>query len=58
MTKVGFYQTLNLRHGSNTDDGGEHGGRYISVSKEGIVNFWTMDMSLIRSCSVSNNDFC
>ena len=51
LTKVGFYQNLNLRHG-NLHDEGEHGGRYISVSKEGVINFWSMDMHLQRSVAV------
>ncbi|XP_038078621.1 WD repeat-containing protein on Y chromosome-like isoform X2 [Patiria miniata] len=51
LTKVGFYQNLNLRHG-NLHEEGEHGGRYISVSKEGVINFWSMDMHLQRSVAI------
>ncbi|XP_033640138.1 WD repeat-containing protein on Y chromosome-like [Asterias rubens] len=51
LSKVGFYQNLNLRHG-NLHDEGEHGGRYISVSKEGVINFWSMDMHLQRSVTI------
>ncbi|XP_022093005.1 WD repeat-containing protein on Y chromosome-like isoform X2 [Acanthaster planci] len=51
LAKVGFYQNLNLRHG-NLQDEGEHGGRYISVSKEGVINFWSMDMHLQRSVTI------
>ncbi|KAJ8045382.1 WD repeat-containing protein on Y chromosome [Holothuria leucospilota] len=51
LTKVGFFQTVNLRHSSLSDDG-EHGGRYISVSKEGVINIWSVEMNLIRSITL------
>ncbi|XP_071485402.1 WD repeat-containing protein on Y chromosome-like [Diadema antillarum] len=48
LAKVAFYQTINLRHGNIADEG-EHGGRHISVSKEGVINFWNMEMNLMKS---------
>ncbi|XP_041468554.1 WD repeat-containing protein on Y chromosome-like isoform X2 [Lytechinus variegatus] len=51
IAKIGFYQTINLRHGGIADEG-EHNGRHISVSKEGIINFWNMEMNLIKSVTL------
>ncbi|XP_071962420.1 WD repeat-containing protein on Y chromosome-like [Antedon mediterranea] len=50
ITKVAYYQTISHRHGGMKEE--EHGGRYISVSKEGVVNFWTTDMHHIRSATI------
>ncbi|XP_033123331.1 WD repeat-containing protein on Y chromosome-like isoform X2 [Anneissia japonica] len=50
ITKVAFYQTISHRHGAIKEE--EHGGRYISVSKEGVVNFWTTEMHHIRSATI------
>lgn len=30
----------------------EQGGRYISVSKEGVINIWNIEMNMIRSITV------
>ncbi|XP_071834643.1 cilia- and flagella-associated protein 337-like isoform X2 [Apostichopus japonicus] len=51
LTKVGFFQTVNLRHSSMSEDS-EQGGRYISVSKEGVINIWNIEMNMIRSITL------
>ncbi|XP_030855252.1 WD repeat-containing protein on Y chromosome isoform X3 [Strongylocentrotus purpuratus] len=51
IAKIGFYQTINLRHGGIADEG-ETNGRHISVSKEGIINFWNMEMNLLKSVTL------
>ncbi|XP_070571095.1 WD repeat-containing protein on Y chromosome-like [Ptychodera flava] len=52
ISSVKFLPTITHRHGSVADESDHSVGRYISVSKEGVVNFWTLDMNNLRSVTL------
>ncbi|XP_077992887.1 cilia- and flagella-associated protein 337-like [Glandiceps talaboti] len=52
ISSIKFLPTVTHRHGSVADESDHSFGRYITVSKEGVVNFWTLDMTNLRSVTL------
>ncbi|XP_077864869.1 WD repeat-containing protein on Y chromosome-like [Saccoglossus kowalevskii] len=52
LTGIAFLPTIIHRHGSVADESEHSVGRYISVSKEGTVNFWSLDLANLKSVSL------
>ncbi|XP_013411389.1 WD repeat-containing protein on Y chromosome [Lingula anatina] len=50
ISRVDFYPQLSNKYGYDVDAIDYSHGRYVSVSQEGVVNFWTSDMKHQKSC--------
>lgn len=52
ITSVSFIPTLSNRQCNAVDSIDQTVGRYASMSKEGVVNFWGMDMSHLKTIHI------
>ncbi|CAH1253656.1 EFCAB8 [Branchiostoma lanceolatum] len=48
INSISYYQLLTNRHGVTANDADNPGGRYITMSKEGVINFWNSEMTVLQ----------
>ncbi|XP_078673721.1 WD repeat-containing protein on Y chromosome-like isoform X1 [Branchiostoma floridae x Branchiostoma belcheri] len=48
INSISYYQLLTNRHGVMANDADNPGGRYITMSKEGVINFWNSEMIALQ----------
>ncbi|XP_066272941.1 WD repeat-containing protein on Y chromosome-like isoform X2 [Branchiostoma lanceolatum] len=48
INSISYYQLLTNRHGVTANDADNPGGRYITMSKEGVINFWNSEMTALQ----------
>ncbi|XP_078611049.1 WD repeat-containing protein on Y chromosome-like isoform X2 [Branchiostoma floridae x Branchiostoma japonicum] len=48
INAISYYQLLTNRHGVTANDADNPGGRYITMSKEGVINFWNSEMIALQ----------
>ncbi|XP_074662765.1 cilia- and flagella-associated protein 337-like [Tubulanus polymorphus] len=49
ITTITFLPSLINRHGNSADDIDYLHGRYITISKEGVINLWSLDMNHLKT---------